>query len=76
MKRNLLKLALCAMAALPIGAWAQTTWDFTDNTKWNTIAASSGTVYYTTDGSVSNSTAFNLVVMNRLLTKPCQVKTI
>ena len=62
MKRNLLKLALCAMAALPLGAWGEETtrtWNFTDNTKWSTIAASSGTVYYATDGSESNSTAFN-----------------
>ena len=26
MKRNLLKLALCAMTALPLGAWAQEPW--------------------------------------------------
>ena len=42
-------------------AWAQTTrtWDFTDNTKWSTITASTGTVYYATDGTTSTSTAFD-----------------
>ena len=41
--------------------WAQTTrtWNFTDNTKWSTIAASENSVYYATDGSVSDATAFD-----------------
>ena len=53
MKTKLLKLALCAMAALPIGAWAQTSWNFTswsddttdnlnaDATNWGYTAATS-----------------------------------
>lgn len=40
-------------------AQTTSTWDFTDNTKWSTIAAATGTVYYATDGSTSTSTAFD-----------------
>jgi len=55
MKTRLLKLALCAMAALPIGAWGQTSWNFTiwsestqtalngDNTNWKYYSATSPT---------------------------------
>ena len=53
MKRNLLKLALCAMAALPLGAWADNTWTFTwsDATKTN-LAASVVTDYWYKDGAI------------------------
>ena len=61
-KTTLLKTILLAAAMMLGGqAWAQTTrtWDFTDNSTWSTIAASTGTVYYATDGSTSTSTAFD-----------------
>lgn len=62
-KTTLFKTFLIAAAMMrSVGAWAQgvtRTWDFTDNTKWSTIAASENPVYYATDGSASNSTAFD-----------------
>lgn len=65
MKRKTTFFKTIALAAVMMlggvsSAWADTrTWDFTDNTKWSTIAAETGTVYYATDGTASNSTAFD-----------------
>lgn len=50
------------MAAGVSGAWGQDvtrTWDFTNSSVWKTIDASTGTVYYATDGTTKTSTEFN-----------------
>lgn len=55
-------LLISALFLVANSAWGQTitrTWDFTDNTSWNTIAAAAGDVYYSTDGTSATSAAFD-----------------
>ena len=58
MKRNLLKLALCAMAALPLGAWADA---ISDITLWtfDSYTAGSQTVAYNFNNLILHSKLSN-----------------
>ena len=63
MKTKLLRLALCAMATLPIGAWGQTSWNFKN---WSsTTIANLDSVATTTTPNTGSTDYRNSAVWNK-----------